>query len=95
MMHGEYKMPGGKLIVADVDVRDGRLANVEISGDFFLDPDTALATINATLEGLPADTGADAFTAALSRALATGVTLYGVSPAAIAVAVGRALEAKA
>ena len=33
-MHGEYKVPGGKLVVADVEVRDGRLADVRISGDF-------------------------------------------------------------
>ena len=26
-MHGEYKVPGGKLVVADVEVRDGRLAD--------------------------------------------------------------------
>ncbi len=36
-MHGEYKVPGGKLVVADVEVRDGRLADVRISGDFFLE----------------------------------------------------------
>ncbi|MFY3314259.1 biotin--protein ligase, partial [Achromobacter ruhlandii] len=23
-MHGEYKVPGGKLVVADLEVRDGR-----------------------------------------------------------------------
>ena len=26
-MHGEYKVPGGKLVVADLEVQDGRLAN--------------------------------------------------------------------
>ena len=41
-MHGEYKVPGGKLVVADLDVTEGRLAGVRISGDFFLEPDSAL-----------------------------------------------------
>ena len=45
-MHGEYKVPGGKLVVADLEVRDGRLADVRISGDFFLEPPEALEAIN-------------------------------------------------
>ena len=40
--HGEYKVPGGKLVVADFDVVDGVLAHVSLSGDFFLEPDEAL-----------------------------------------------------
>lgn len=36
-MHGEYKSPDGKLVAADSEVRDGRLAEVKISGDFFLE----------------------------------------------------------
>ena len=49
-MHGEYKVPGGKLVVADVEVRDGRLADVRISGDFFLEPPEALEAINRGLD---------------------------------------------
>lgn len=56
-MHGEYKVPGGKLVVADVEVRDGRLADVRISGDFFLEPPEALEAINRGLTGMPADAG--------------------------------------
>ncbi len=52
-MHGEYKMPGGKLVVMDLALRDGRLADVRLSGDFFLEPDTALPAIDAALEGRP------------------------------------------
>jgi len=46
-MHGEYKAPGGKLAAADVEVADGRLADVHISGNFFLEPDDALQRIDA------------------------------------------------
>ena len=56
--HGEYKVPGGKLVVADFDVVDDALAHVSLSGDFFLEPDEALADINAALTGLPADSSA-------------------------------------
>ena len=41
-MHGEYKEPGNKMAVVDLDVEDGQLANVYISGDFFIEPDSAL-----------------------------------------------------
>jgi lipoate-protein ligase A len=93
MMHGEYKMPGGKLVVVDLDVRERRLLNVEVSGDFFLEPDSALDTINAALEGQPADADEGALAAAVQKALGDGVSMYGVSPEAIEVAVRRALQA--
>ncbi|HET7562954.1 MAG TPA: biotin--protein ligase [Rhodanobacteraceae bacterium] len=91
-MHGEYKMPGGKLVVADLEVRAGKLAQVQISGDFFLEPDTALAVIDAALEGLRADVGKQQYTAAIQHALDQNVQMYGVSPEAVAMAVQRALE---
>ncbi|HVU82511.1 MAG TPA: biotin--protein ligase [Rhodanobacteraceae bacterium] len=94
-MHGEYKMPGGKLVVADLEVRNGKLTRVRISGDFFLEPDSALTLIDVALEGLPADAGNVRLAEALETALGPGVRMYGVSPEAIAVAVQRALESPA
>ena len=90
-MHGEYKMPGGKLIVADLALRGGLLDRVQISGDFFLEPDTALDTINAALCGAPATADEAALTARLHAALGPEVSMYGISPEAVAVAVRRAL----
>ncbi|HUH30020.1 MAG TPA: biotin--protein ligase [Rhodanobacter sp.] len=90
-MHGEYKMPGGKLVVIDLDVHAGQLANVQLSGDFFLEPDSALAAINAALEGRPADTPHAALTAVITAALPATAMLYGISPEAVATAVQRAL----
>jgi lipoate-protein ligase A len=94
-MHGEYKMPGGKLIVADLVLRDDRLAQVRISGDFFLEPDTALPAIDRALEGLPAAAGTDALAEAVRGALPPDTMLYGISPEAVAEAVRRALLAQA
>ena len=52
-MHGEYKTPAGKLVVVDFGVEEGRLSNVVVSGDFFLEPPEALADIaRATVRGL-------------------------------------------
>lgn len=94
-MHGEYKMPGGKLVVADLEVRNGKLTRVRISGDFFLEPDSALTMIDVALEGLPANVGSKQHAAVLRAALGPNVRMYGVSPEAIAVAVQRALEPSA
>lgn len=92
-MHGEYKVPGGKLIVADVALVDGCLADVQISGDFFLEPPEALATIDAALEGLPVDTSEQALTAAVRTALGPAPQLFGITPEGVAIAVRRALDA--
>jgi len=81
-MHGEYKMPGGKLVVIDLDVFNGRLANVQLSGDFFLEPDSALLAINAMLTGQPAHADEATLATTLHNALPADVMMYGVSPCA-------------
>jgi lipoate-protein ligase A len=93
MIHGEYKMPGGKLIVADLTVREGRIAGAQISGDFFLEPDAALAMIDRALVGLAADAGEGEVARRVREALDPEVMMYGISPEAIGVAVRRALDA--
>jgi lipoate-protein ligase A len=94
-MHGEYKMPGGKLVVIDLDVREDHLAHVQLSGDFFLEPDQALQAINRALEGRSIKLDDDALADVVRDALPPGTVMYGISPEAIAVAVRRALLAEA
>ncbi|MEU8223567.1 lipoate--protein ligase family protein [Kribbella sp. NPDC048915] len=90
-MHGEYKVPGGKLVVADLDVIDDRVRNAQISGDFFLEPDDALERINGALAGLQIGTPAAQIAARVRAALGDGVEMLGFSPEAVAVAVRRAV----
>ncbi|HEU5156593.1 MAG TPA: biotin/lipoate A/B protein ligase family protein [Streptosporangiaceae bacterium] len=90
-MHGEYKVPGGKLVVADVTVTGGVLRDVRISGDFFLEPDDALDRMNAALTGLPAALDTARLTERLTAALGPDVVMLGFSAHAVAVAVRRAL----
>ncbi|MEV8213760.1 biotin/lipoate A/B protein ligase family protein [Leifsonia sp. NPDC077715] len=90
-MHGEYKVPGGKLVVVDLEVVDGRIADFQLAGDFFLEPDTALEAINAAVNGLPAEADAKTIAAAVKDALPEGASLLGFSPEAVAVTVRRAL----
>lgn len=90
-MHGEYKVPGGKLVVVDFEVNDGAIEKFRLAGDFFLEPDSALDDINAALEGLPSNTDAAGIAAAVRAALPDGAQLLGFSPEAIGTAVRRAL----
>ena len=90
-MHGEYKIPGGKLIVVDLDVIDGALHDVVLSGDFFLEPAEALEWMAAALEGLPANTPVDTI-ATRVRAAAAHAELIGITPEGVAEAVRRAIQ---
>lgn len=91
-MHGEFKVPGGKLVVVDLDVADGKLTDVRVSGDFFLEPDEALPAIDAALTGLPVSTESAQLAAAVTAALPEGSVLLGFSAEAIATTVRRALK---
>ncbi|MFO7689855.1 MAG: biotin/lipoate A/B protein ligase family protein [Cryobacterium sp.] len=90
-MHGEYKVPGGKLVVVDLDVVDNTIVGFQLAGDFFLEPDSALELINAAVTGLSADSDAASIAAAVRAALPEGASLLGFSPEAVAVAVRRSL----
>ena len=90
-MRGEYKVPGGKLVAVDVETADGRIATAAVSGDFFLEPDEALDTLNAALVGMPEKSTADQLAQAIAGALGPEVTMVGFTPASVGIAVRRAL----
>lgn len=94
-VHGEYKIPGGKLVIADVEIEGSgagvALRSVVISGDFFLEPTEALVAINATLVGMPAATSVAGMAAEVKRAAGPDAHFVGFSPEAVAIAVRRAL----
>ena len=75
----EFKVPGGKLIVAETKVERGRLARVKITGDFFMHPEESIEELEGALAGLPADRGS------LENAVevffrSRSIDLIGVSP---------------
>ncbi len=90
-MHGEYKVPGGKLVVVDLDVSDGRLVNVRLSGDFFLEPDEALDRIAGALEGASAEASAPVLAKRVDDALDPSDVLFGITSEGVGIAVRRAL----
>jgi len=47
----ELKVPGGKLLRAFTTLREGRIEEVRITGDFFMHPEDALEDLEAALAG--------------------------------------------
>ncbi|MEV8249503.1 biotin/lipoate A/B protein ligase family protein [Microbacterium sp. NPDC076768] len=90
-MHGEYKVPGGKLVVVDLEIEDDRISRFRLAGDFFLEPDSALDDINAAVNGLPVESDASAIAAAVRGALPQDAQLLGFTPEAVGTVVRRAL----
>jgi lipoate-protein ligase A len=91
-MHGEFKVPGGKLVVVDLEVSEGRIVDFRLAGDFFLEPDTALESINAAVNGLSADSDPSAIATAVAAALPKDAILLGFSPEAVATTIRRAIH---
>ncbi|NLS08824.1 lipoate--protein ligase family protein [Nesterenkonia sp. MY13] len=95
MAHGEYKVPGGKLVVADLELTDNddaaRIARASINGDFFLEPDDALEDLNRALTGLPVSATREEIAGAITAALPEGTLMIGFDESAVATAVRRAL----
>lgn len=90
-MHAEYKVPGGKLVVVDLDTSDNIISSCRIAGDFFLEPDEALSSINNAITGLAVSTSAKDIAQAVVDALPDGVVMMGFSPESIGTVVRRAL----
>jgi len=91
VFHAEYKVPGGKLVVVDLEVADGRISAFRLAGDFFVEPDETVTAIEAAVLGLPATADAATLTTAARDALPAGAVLLGFSPEAVATTVRRAL----
>ncbi len=92
---GEFKTPGGKLIAVELDVADGELRDVVVTGDFFLYPEEALPLLAGALEKSPATLDETGYAARVRTALDARAELVGSSPEALATAVMRALRAHA
>jgi lipoate---protein ligase len=51
----EYKVPGGKLLRAKVETAEGLISFIQITGDFFMEPETDLEKLEARLKGSPSE----------------------------------------
>lgn len=93
--HGEYKVPGGKLVIADLEVvpevAGARIMQANVNGDFFLEPDEALDDINAALVGLDVAAPHGVVRDAVAGAIDDEAVMFGFDAGAVATAVRRAL----
>jgi len=55
MKQAEYKVPGGKLLAAELGVEEGRLVGVKITGDFFMHPEAVIIDLEKTLCDTPVE----------------------------------------
>ena len=55
MKRFEYKVPGGKLLRAKVETAEGRISFIQLTGDFFMEPETDLEKLEARLKGSPTE----------------------------------------
>ncbi|AJE32809.1 biotin/lipoate A/B protein ligase [Corynebacterium humireducens NBRC 106098 = DSM 45392] len=92
--HFEIKVPGGKLVVVDVATDEGRITDVRLSGDFFLEPDEAYDAFGPALTGAAVSETTEELQSRLDRALAgfEDLALHGFSTRDVAVAVKRAVS---
>lgn len=91
MHHGEYKVVGGKLVVADLRSSDGVITEASINGDFFLEPDEALQDINNALVGLPTTATSAMIRESVTNNLRSEAVMFGFDADAVARVVRRAL----
>ncbi len=94
-MHGEYKVPGGKLVVVDFELEDGKISGFSLSGDFFLEPDEALLDINRAVEGMNPNATIEEFAEAIRKELPSEVHLLGFTPDSVGIAIRRGVTGAA
>jgi lipoate-protein ligase A len=82
------KVPDGKLVRVRVEYGD-RLERVELRGDFFLEPPSALTEIERALEGVPADASVDRLAEAVDS---VDARLIGFDAGDVATAIREAID---
>lgn len=88
---GEYKVPGGKLVIVEFDVVDDRFTNLRITGDFFAFPEDALDVLAKSLQGLETTASAIDLQLCMNRAISADMELLGFGPIDVVAAIRRAL----
>jgi hypothetical protein len=77
MGKAEYKVPGGKLLYAETETKNGMLLNAKISGDFFMHPEESILQLEEKLEGQPIYNIDHVLRTFLKS---NNITLFGVDP---------------
>ena len=87
----EYKVPGGKLLRAKAQAEGGKIAFIQVTGDFFMTPETDLEELEELLLGATAEPDAVRNTVH-SFFREHGTVITGASPADFSRVIISALE---
>ena len=91
-LRGQYKVPGGKLVAVRLATAADQIVAVQVSGDFFAEPETVTGRIETALTGSSVTESAASLARRIGAALEPGDTLVGFDADAVAIAVRRALD---
>jgi len=91
MKRAEYKIPGGKLLAAELTVEGDRMVGVKITGDFFMHPETAIIELEKALENSPTAELEDTVNRFFKD---NDITLFGVQIGDFVKVIRMALESK-
>jgi len=86
----DYKPEGAKLLRIELEAEGGQVLRARVRGDFFAHPEELFEAAEAELGGVALVRLPETALAAFAR---PGLVLYGASPAGIAEALGRAVNA--
>lgn len=90
-MKAEYKIPGGKLVACDMELRDGVISTIKLSGDFFMHPEDSIIDLERSLNGV----STLSYTKKILNFFQNrDIVLYGISPEDFVNVIGLALESR-
>ena len=68
-MRYEEKVPNGKLVCFSVEVKNNKVSDVKLTGDFFLHPEDTIEALESSLIGLPIETSESEITLKIQETL--------------------------
>ena len=52
LIEKNHKVAGGKLLRCEMDISDGKISSIKITGDFFMHPEEKIVELEAALTGI-------------------------------------------
>ena len=89
----EYKVPRGKLLCAKLEVGNGRITSLQLSGDFFMEPETDLEELETKLTGFKVEPAVYIEQTVLSFFTSHKTMIAGASPKDFAYVINQAVRA--
>ena len=89
----EFKVPGGKLLRVKLEIGNGRITSLQLSGDFFMEPETDLEELETRLTGFKVEPAVYIEQTVLSFFTSHKTMIAGASPKDFAYVINQAVKA--